>query len=89
MTDFLVKYFPSIVDYDFTARVEADFDNIADGKQTWEKMIADFYKDFHPLVEKSDDISRNEVSQARELGTDPKSGGEPISPVLAATARCC
>lgn len=77
VTDFLVKYFPTIVDYDFTAKVEADFDNIAEGKQTWEKMIGDFYKEFHPLVEKSADISRQEVSQARELGTDPKSG-EPI-----------
>jgi DNA topoisomerase-1 len=77
VTDFLVKYFPSIVDFDFTARVEADFDNIADGKQAWEKMIADFYKDFHPLVESSADISRQEVSQARELGIDPKTG-EPI-----------
>jgi DNA topoisomerase-1 len=77
VTDFLVKYFPSIVDYDFTAKVEADFDNIADGKETWEKMIGDFYKKFHPLVEKSADISRQEVSQARELGQDPKSK-EPI-----------
>jgi DNA topoisomerase I len=77
VTDFLVKYFPSIVDYDFTAKVETDFDNIADGKETWEKMIGDFYKKFHPLVEKSDDISREEVSQARELGQDPKTG-EPI-----------
>jgi len=73
-TDFLVKHFPSIVDYDFTARVEEDFDEIADGKQAWAKMIADFYKDFHPLVEKSEDVPRNEVSQARELGPDPKSG---------------
>jgi len=77
VTDFLVKYFPNIIDFDFTARTEADFDNIADGKQAWEKMIADFYKGFHPLVEKSADISRQEVSQARELGADPKSG-EPI-----------
>ncbi|HEY5442768.1 MAG TPA: DNA topoisomerase, partial [Candidatus Saccharimonadales bacterium] len=77
VTDFLVKYFPSIVDYDFTARVEEDFDNIAAGNQTWEKMIADFYKTFHPLIVKSEDVPRNEVSQARELGTDPKSG-EPI-----------
>lgn len=74
VTDFLVKHFPSIVDYDFTARVENDFDNIAEGKQAWEAMIAEFYKDFHPLIEKSEDISRNEVSQARELGADPKSG---------------
>jgi DNA topoisomerase-1 len=77
VTDFLVKYFPSVVDYDFTARVEEDFDEIAAGKQAWEKMIADFYKDFHPLVEKSEAVPRNEVSQARELGIDPKSG-EPI-----------
>lgn len=77
VTDFLVKYFPTVADYDFTAKVEEDFDNIAEGKETWEKMITDFYKDFHPLVEKSEDISRQEVSQARELGKDPKSG-EPI-----------
>jgi DNA topoisomerase-1 len=77
VTDFLVKYFPKIVDYSFTARVEEDFDDIADGKQGWEAMIADFYKDFHPLIEKSEDISRSEVSQARELGLDPKSQ-EPI-----------
>ena len=74
VTDFLVKYFPSVVDYDFTAKVEASFDNIADGKQAWQAMIADFYKDFHPLVEQSADISRSEVSQARELGADPNSG---------------
>jgi len=74
VTDFLVKYFPSIVDYDFTARVEEDFDAIAAGDQAWEAMIAGFYKTFHPLVEKSEDVPRNEVSQARELGTDPKSG---------------
>ncbi|HTB49145.1 MAG TPA: type I DNA topoisomerase [Verrucomicrobiae bacterium] len=75
--DFLVKHFPSVVDYDFTARVETDFDKIADGKQGWEQMISSFYKDFHPLIEQSADISRSEVSQARQLGTDPKSG-EPI-----------
>ena len=77
VTDFLVKYFPNVVDYDFTARVEADFDNIAAGKQAWQAMIGDFYKTFHPLIEQSADISRQEVSQARELGIDPKSG-EPI-----------
>jgi DNA topoisomerase-1 len=76
-TDFLVKYFPSIVDFDFTAHVEQDFDNIADGKQKWESMISTFYKAFHPLIEQSADISRQEVSQARELGNDPKTG-EPI-----------
>ncbi|HXE10320.1 MAG TPA: topoisomerase C-terminal repeat-containing protein, partial [Verrucomicrobiae bacterium] len=77
VNDFLVKHFPSVVDYDFTAKVENDFDNIADGKESWEQMIAAFYKDFHPLVEQSEDVPRNDVSQARELGSDPKSG-EPI-----------
>lgn len=76
-TDFLTKHFSSIVDYDFTMHVEEDFDKIAEGEEKWEKMIADFYKKFHPLVEKSDDIPRSEVSQARELGSDPKSD-EPI-----------
>ncbi len=76
-TDFLVKHFPTIVDYDFTAKVEAGFDDIAEGKQQWEGMIADFYKEFHPLVEKSADVSRQEVSQAREIGLDPKTK-EPI-----------
>lgn len=72
VTDFLVKYFPNIVDYDFTAKVEAGFDLVAEGKNTWQNSIADFYKDFHPLIESSADISRQEVSQARLVGTDPK-----------------
>ncbi len=82
-TDFLVKYFPSIVDFDFTAKVEEEFDQIAEGKQGWNKMIGEFYKDFHPLVEKSEDISRAEVSQAREIGKDPKTG----QPILARFGR--
>lgn len=77
VTDFLVKHFPRVVDYDFTARMEEDFDSIATGKQPWVEMIDTFYKHFHPLIEKSEEISRNEVSQARELGADPKTG-EPI-----------
>jgi DNA topoisomerase I len=72
VTDFLVKYFPNVFDYDFTARVEDSFDLVADGKETWEKMISDFYGGFHPLLEKSEDVPREEVSQARLLGTDPK-----------------
>jgi len=82
-TDFLVKNFPTIVDFDFTANVEGDFDHVAEGKQSWEKMIGDFYKDFHPLVEQSEDISREEVSQARLIGNDPKSG----KPILARFGR--
>ncbi|MEI9913582.1 MAG: type I DNA topoisomerase [Candidatus Saccharibacteria bacterium] len=76
-TDFLVEYFPQIVDYDFTAKVEEDFDNIADGKEQWEEMLKRFYTDFHPLVEKTDKISRSDVAKARLLGDDPETG-EPV-----------
>ncbi len=82
-TDFLVKHFPAVVDYDFTARVEGDFDHIAEGKGTWVAMIKDFYKDFHPLIEKSADISREESTQTRQLGADPKSG----KPIMARYGR--
>ena len=82
-TDFLVKHFPSIVDFDFTARVEGDFDHIAEGKGTWVDMIKDFYKDFHPLIESSADISREESTQTRQLGADPKSG----KPIMARYGR--
>lgn len=82
-TDFLVKYFPSIVDYDFTATVEGQFDRVAEGKEAWTKMIAGFYKDFHPLVAEVADVSRSEVSQAKELGIDPKTK----KPVLARFGR--
>ena len=71
-TDFLVKYFPDIVDYNFTAHVEADFDKIANGKVRWVSMIDAFYKTFHPMVGKSNSATRQEVSQARQLGVDPK-----------------
>lgn len=82
-TDFLVKHFPSIVDYDFTARVEGDFDHIAEGKGTWVEMIRDFYKDFHPLIVNSEGISREESTQTRVLGADPKSG----KPIMARYGR--
>lgn len=77
VTDFLVNYFEHVIDYDFTAKVEADFDEIAAGGRAWSDMIAAFYKNFHPLVEKSEEISRQEVAQAREIGQHPKTG-EPI-----------
>lgn len=73
-TDFLVKHFGSIVDYDFTARMEEDFDSIAEGKQTWPRTIKDFYQNFHPLVENSENVSRQETTRTRDLGTDPKTG---------------
>lgn len=82
-TDFLTKHFSSVVDYDFTANVEGDFDHIAEGKGTWQEMIAEFYKDFHPLIEKSASVSRQETSKARELGIDEKSG----KPIIARYGR--
>lgn len=69
---FLTRHFAPILDYKFTAHVEADFDKIASGELVWNKMIADFYKDFEPLVKSSEKVSRQETSQARELGVDPK-----------------
>ncbi len=82
-TDFLVKHFGTVLDYDFTAKVEQEFDDIAEGKESWEQMLTNFYKEFHPLVEKSADVSREETSQARKLGDDPKSG----KPIIARYGR--
>jgi DNA topoisomerase-1 len=73
-TDFLTKYFEPIVDYEFTARAEENFDKIAEGKQSWPTMIRDFYKDFHPLIEGSESVSRRETSKSRPIGEDPVSG---------------
>lgn len=76
VTDFLVKYFPDIFDYDFTANAEQALDAIADGKLEWKSMLGNFYKKLHPLVEKSKEASRSETVKARVLGTEPKSGQE-------------
>ncbi|MCA9351084.1 DNA topoisomerase I, partial [Candidatus Saccharibacteria bacterium] len=73
-TDFLVKYFTEILDSNFTARAEAEFDEVAEGKLKWTKAIDDFYLKFHPLIENAETASRSETSQARELGKDPKTG---------------
>jgi DNA topoisomerase-1 len=75
MSDFLTGHFEKVVDYNFTASVELDFDRIADNKLDRNKMLQDFYTPFHELIEKSGDIDRSTVSQAREIGVDPKSGG--------------
>jgi DNA topoisomerase-1 len=83
VTDFLVKYFNEILDYQFTAKVEKQFDEIAEGNEKWEEMIADFYKPFHKLVDKSEDIPREEANQSRKLGIDPKSK----KPVIARLGR--
>ncbi|CAL2076643.1 type I DNA topoisomerase [Tenacibaculum sp. 190524A05c] len=73
VNDFLVENFGSILDYGFTAKVESDFDNIADGKENWTAVIKDFYKDFHFTVK---DVAENaeRASGQRLLGVDPDSG---------------
>lgn len=74
VTDFLIKHFGSIVDYDFTAKAEKEFDDIADGKLEWQEALERFYKHFHPLVQKSEKVDRADAAQARTLGKDPKTG---------------
>ena len=73
VTDFLVSNFETILDYNFTAKVEEDFDQIAEGNEDWQKVMKDFYKDFHPKVL---DVEENaeRASGERILGEDPKSG---------------
>ena len=78
VNDFLVDYFPNVIDYSFTATVEKEFDEIANGQKSWEEMIQSFYGQFHSKVEDTEQISRADVSNARELGEDPKTG-KPIS----------
>lgn len=77
VNDFLVNHFENILDYNFTAKVEEDFDNIAEGKQEWTKMMKDFYKDFHPHVKDVEKNADREVGE-RVLGTDPATG-KPVS----------
>ncbi|MEX0934345.1 MAG: topoisomerase C-terminal repeat-containing protein, partial [Candidatus Saccharimonadales bacterium] len=83
VNDFLSKHFTHIVDYDFTKEAEEEFDLIAQGKEAWNRMIADWYKPFHKLVEEAEDVSREEASGAREVGIDPKSN----KPIIARMGR--
>ncbi|TAH35143.1 type I DNA topoisomerase [Candidatus Saccharibacteria bacterium] len=83
VSDFLTSHFDQIVDYGFTADVEQDFDAIADGKMERNKMLEQFYGPFHKLIEGSGGIDRASVAQAREIGTDPKTG----KPILARFGR--
>ncbi len=77
VNDFLIKYFSSIIDYDFTAKAEEEFDDIAEGKADWRETLKRFYEHFHPLVEKSEGASRAEAMKVRQIGKDPKTG-QPI-----------
>lgn len=74
VNDFLMEYFPRIMDYNFTAKVEQDFDKIAEGKEKWNLMMADFYKDFESTVEKTMNARQGHKAGERTLGTSPKDG---------------
>lgn len=74
VNDFLVEHFPNVIDFSFTATVEKEFDEIANGEKEWVKMIDAFYGNFHPKVESTENIERSSVGSSREIGIDPKSG---------------
>ena len=74
VNDFLIKFFPDIMDYNFTARVEEKFDEIADGHERWNDMLKDFYKDFEPMVEKTINTRSEHKAGERQVGVDPDSG---------------
>ncbi len=78
VNDFLMEYFPGIMDYNFTANVEKKFDAIADGKEDWHKMLRDFYKGFEPTVEKTIKARSEHKAGERILGQEPSSG-KPVS----------
>jgi len=74
VTDFLVKHFAEVMEYDFTKHVENELDEVAAGNKDRVKVLTDFYTPFHKLVEDSAGISRAEATQTRFVGDDPKSG---------------
>lgn len=82
VTDFLKQYFDDIMDYGFTARIENEFDDVAEGKLQWNKMIDDFYSPFKEDVDKTIETAER-IKGERELGTDPQSG----KPVIARMGR--
>lgn len=74
VNDFLTKYFPNVLDYNFTANVEQRFDEIAEGNTGWHSEINGFYNVFHPEVTKASDMRLEHKVGERTLGTDPVSG---------------
>ncbi len=79
VNDFLAAHFPNVIDYSFTATVEKEFDEIANGIKQWDKMIEGFYSGFHSKVERTEGIERSQVSKARELGSDPETGWQVLA----------
>ena len=74
VNDFLMEYFQLVMDYNFTAKVEKEFDAIAEGEENWTKVIDNFYQAFHPVVEQTAAIRTEHKVGERQLGIDPKSG---------------
>ena len=74
VNDYLMANFPTIMDYNFTARVEQDFDKIAEGKAKWEIIMKDFDKDFEPTVDKAINQRMEHKAGERFIGNDPKTG---------------
>ena len=78
VNEFLTKYFPNILDYNFTANVEEKFDDVAEGKLQWNEEISSFYEIFHPGVEEAMNMRLEHKVGERQLGVDPKTG-KPVS----------
>ncbi|MCT7481240.1 type I DNA topoisomerase [Aliarcobacter cryaerophilus] len=79
VNSFLTDHFSNIIDLGFTARIEEQFDDIAEGKKAWVDVMRSFYGDFKKAIkDKEENISKSDYSQVRELGIDPKSG-KPVS----------
>ncbi len=74
VNDFLIEYFPDVLDYNFTASVEKEFDSVAEGELIWTEAIDKFYKIFHPIVEATAAVKTEHKVGERQLGIDPKSG---------------
>jgi DNA topoisomerase-1 len=79
VNDFLVQYFPTITDYSFTANVEKEFDEIAEGKKKWENMLQEFYGSFHETVVSTTLVDRSTISSTKELGVHPQTGEKIIA----------
>ena len=78
VNDFLMEYFPEIMDYHFTANVEKDFDEVAEGKMNWTKLISDFYNQLEPVVERTMKERTDHKAGERLLGINP-ADGKPVS----------
>ena len=74
VNEFLTRYFPDILDYNFTATVEKQFDEIAEGEAKWTEVLERFYQKFHPSVEQTLAVKSEHKAGERILGTDPESG---------------